>query len=323
MKYEAISLLALLVHPIGSLAVDIFDGIEDGVSEPAEDSFDVTVKDEPENVPKKCVKDIIPDDSISFKSKALQKLQNLPNEVPQAPPLPKLGQFWTQITTIFQQPTFGEKVEEAKQVFNHYRALIKAFSDEWLEFFTKNRQDAIENVQKVIQDTNQEIKSFFTRKFSEFDGLCLPEDNECLQSVQNSLKEYSKKVEENTAACGEFVDRQLDQHDQLVADEQKKLESGMLRIDGCFQKKEFLGEVMACVGSVAANFFHQTSQATQKFATVMGKASASVRNRLGRFRTCVVERKRLLAGGQNQIAEKATACLKAQKSSSSGAGLFQ
>ncbi|KAL9692994.1 hypothetical protein quinque_012279 [Culex quinquefasciatus] len=230
-----------------------------------------------------------------------------------------MGQFWSQITTIFQQPTFTEKVEEAKQVFNQYRALIKTFSQEWLKFFTKNRQDAIANVQKVIQDTNQEIKSFFTRKFSEFDGLCLPEDNECLKSVQNSLKEYSIKVEENTAACGEFVNRQLDQHGQLVEDEQKKLESGMLRIDGCFQKKEFLGGIMACVGSVAANFFHQTSQATQKFATAMGKASASVTNRLGRFRTCVVERKRLLAGGQNQIAEKATACLKAQKSSPSGA----
>lgn len=330
MKYEAISLLSwLLVLPIGCLAKDIFDGIEDETSEP-KDAVDTTVKDDPttvkdmpttvKDVPKTCVNDIVPQDTISLSSKALQSIKDLPNEVPQAPPAPDLTLLWTQLTTIFQQPTFSDKVEEAKEVLKAYRELIKTFGSEWLKFFTKKRQDAIKNVQKVVQDTNKEIKDFFTRNLSEFDGMCLPGDNDCLQSVQNSLQEYSKKVQENTAACEEFADRQLQQHDQMVEDEQKKLDSGMLKIDGCFQKKEFLGGIMACVGSVAANGFKKATQGIQKFSSGMKKASASVSNRLGRFRNCVVERKRLLAGGQQQIAERAQGCLRAQKSD---AGLFQ
>ncbi|XP_053697968.1 uncharacterized protein LOC128744761 [Sabethes cyaneus] len=323
MRNEAISVLLVLL-PLWSAVQaekDIFDGMTERHHE---DSADETLLEDEQDGPDTCIHDIIPKDPIDLKPNTgpLKKIESLLHEMPEAPRLPNFSNVLQQVANAFQLPRFSEMGQALQLIIRQYREPLQVYGRQWAGLFKKRSQDTMKSINGVIREQNKKIKEFFSNHFVQYKEVCLPDTNQCLQSIQKHLDEYSMKVNENVAACKRFVDRQLEQHVQWVENERNQLEKPLLKMDACFKGGRNGTNIAVCMGNLLSNTIKMCSEGMKKFSGIIEQASDSFANRMEKFRTCVVDRKELLKQGQQRIAERGVKCLKDQSGNQHPEDLF-
>ncbi|XP_065072505.1 uncharacterized protein LOC135696895 [Ochlerotatus camptorhynchus] len=318
MRNEAISLALMLVVaamlvPIGQGAVDIFSGMAAG---------DGKNKEQPEPVQEDledvhlqtCVTDVYAEEPIKFDEKllSLSTMGNAIKEIPKPPAMPSLKQTLSRFTNVFQLPRFSEMGQELKAIIGGIRAIVDVYIQQWMGFFRKRHRETVGKMKASVQQMNRQIRDSFANHFAEFKDVCLSDSNRCLQSIQKSVEGYDKRLNKNMAACNEFAERQVNQHDRWVGHEAKLLERPLLRLEGCFGEGHVGISLASCVGNMVSNTMKAATDGLKRFSEAMGTASTSLENRLGKFQECVVNRKKLLDRGQTRIAERAKQCLRKQ-----------
>uniref|UniRef100_A0A1W7R7P5 Putative gsg5 type mucin n=1 Tax=Aedes albopictus TaxID=7160 RepID=A0A1W7R7P5_AEDAL len=320
MKNEAISLavpvlLLMVVVPIQvQAAVDIFSGMDATTTELPMDGQDGDAE-ELEQGPQTCIADVYSKKPIKFDESALSldSISSAVKAFPKPPPMPKLPQTWARFTNIFQLPRFSEMGQEFKAIIDQYRAVIQIYVNQWMGFFKQRYQTAVENVQGQVQEMNRKIHDSFATHFEEFQDVCLPDRDACLQSIQKGIESYDERLNKNVAACESFAKRQVDQHERWVEKERKLLERPFLRVEDCFGKGRVGISLASCVGNMVGNVVKASTDGLKRFSEAMGTASNSLVDRLGKFQECVVDRRKLLDRGQERIAERAKRCLRKQQ----------
>ncbi|XP_055610423.1 uncharacterized protein LOC129757204 isoform X2 [Uranotaenia lowii] len=299
---------------------DIFEGLEAGVTSSKSTAQSSSVFDEEMQT---CADDLIPNEALPLEEFQLlgSKVLNKVKEVPKPPPLPDLTLVKDQIVNIFHMPNFQEGMNNLRNMIEQHKKILDTYGEQWLGFFKKTQTEMVEKVKQEIQKQNKEVTAFFNKHLSEFDEVCKPDAEKCLSNIENHLEIYQKKLNENVGACKEFAERQLQQHEQWIKNEQDKLSKPLLAIQGCFDTNRLLSSMASCFGNLISNVISKLTEGLQTFAAAMGSASESLQTRMGKFQSCVVDRKKLLDRGRDKLAAKAAACLeKAPKDA--GAGVF-
>ncbi|XP_062702636.1 uncharacterized protein LOC109623044 [Aedes albopictus] len=319
MRNEAISLavpvlLLMAVHIQVQAAVDIFSGMDATTTELPTGGQDVDAE-QLEQGPQTCIADVYSKKPIKFDESALSldSISSAVKTFPKPPPMPKLPQTWARFTNIFQLPRFSEMGQEFKAIIDQYRAVIQIYVNQWMGFFKQRYQTAVENVQGQVQEMNRKIHDSFATHFEEFQDVCLPDRDACLQSIQKGIESYDERLNKNVAACESFAKRQVDQHKRWVEKERKLLERPFLRVEDCFGKGRVGISLTSCVGNMVGNVVKASTDGLKRFSEAMGTASNSLVDRLGKFQECVVDRRKLLDRGQERIADRAKRCLRKQQ----------
>ncbi|EAT45636.1 AAEL003107-PA [Aedes aegypti] len=330
MKNEAISLALSSLLPllfatgcIVQAAVDIFSGMESSTELSAE-APEPEAMEEHDHGLQTCVPDVYADESFKFDHQilTLDTINSSLKAIPKPPPMPKLPQTWSRFTNIFQLPRFSEMGQEFRDIVDQYRTVVQAYVNQWMGLFKQRYQSSVEKVQATVRRINQNIHDSFAEHFEEFHDVCLPDTDQCLQSMRKGIESYDQRLNENMKACGEFAKRQVEQHEQWVKNEQEVLERPFLRVEDCFGRGRVGESLASCVGNMVGNIVKASTDGLKRFSNTMAAASSSLSARLGKFQECVVNRKKLLDQGQERIADRAKECLRRKQTGAKDGDVF-
>uniref|UniRef100_A0A182KAN0 Protein TsetseEP domain-containing protein n=1 Tax=Anopheles christyi TaxID=43041 RepID=A0A182KAN0_9DIPT len=299
--------------------VDIFQQFHDGSYEESQKSSAGSL-DGPEEddirteQPSSCVEDVLPTDPLELHEK-LENETVHPQMAVQNVSQPNLGELFQKLTTGFFSLNLFQIGQHVRGVLVSIKSRMVAYTNDAIAKFEHLRHRTMRAVKRKVDETNEQIRTYFQNEFVEYRDVCLPDEDYCMKVLHSQIEQYEQRLRTNVEECHDKLAQHLAEQRREIDEAQQLMSEPYRRMDGCLNRDAGFGRsFLACSGSAVANLAKLTTEAMQSFANRMTFLSGTFTQRVNKFEKCVVKRRQLMKQNEREVTEKAKSCFEKQQS---------